>query len=147
MKLRSCQEDDRHSIIGLLEAEALPTSDLHVLSLQDFLVVDEGNVMAGCVGAEVFEDLALLRSLVVSRAFRGQGLAKQLVSALEGRLSRRGVTDIWLLTTDADGYFRRHGYRPVTRDRVPARVRETKEFSTLCPESAVVMRKQLRSLD
>ena len=125
----------------------MPTSDLQLLSLRDFLVVEEGNVMAGCVGAEVFDDIALLRSLVVSRSFRGKGLAKELVSALEARLSRYGVSEIWLLTTDADGYFRQHGYLPVTRDRVPARVQETKEFSILCPDSAVVMRKQLRLSD
>ena len=147
MKLRSCRDDDRQSIIGLREAEGLPTSDLHALLLRDFLVVEDGNVMAGCVGAEVLDDIALLRSLVVSRSFRGQGLAKNLISALEARLSRHGVADIWLLTLDADGYFRQHGYLPVTRDRVPARVQETKEFSILCPDSAVVMRKQLRLSD
>ena len=107
MILRAAQDSDRDAIIALLEEESLPTSDLATQPLDQFIVAEERGIIVGCIGAEVSARTALLRSLVVARSHRRRRIAGRLVDALENALAAAGVADIWLLTIDADGYFKK----------------------------------------
>ena len=53
------------------------------------------------------------------------------------------MAELWLLTIDADAWFARLGYEAQQRELAPAEIRETDEFSKLCPGDAVLMRKIL----
>ena len=141
--LRAAEERDRDGIVGLLDAASLPTSDLAHRSLEHFIVAEDQGLVAGCVGAEVFAGVALLRSLVVARSHRGHRIAERLVIELESGLRAAGIDDVWLLTIDADGFFSRLDYEVRTRDDAPEAIRQTAEFSSLCPGSAILMRKAL----
>ena len=55
----------------------------------------------------------------------------------------RGVDTVFLLTTTAERFFPKFGFEPVTRADVPASLKESVEFRSACPQTAVVMRKQL----
>lgn len=143
MILRGASDDDRDRIIALLDAASLPTLDLVRRPLEHFVVAEEDGVVAGCVGAEVFGRDALLRSLVVARSHRGRRIAGRLVERLEANLGAAGVVDVWLLTIDADGFFSRLGYESRSRDDAPEAVRQTEEFASLCPGSAILMRNAL----
>ena len=87
-----------------------------------------------------------MRSLVVSRAARGSGVGAALVAALEAACWDRGIQELWLLTIDADSFFEKLGYAVRSRVVAPDAIRDTEEFSTLCPGDAVLMSKALRSL-
>lgn len=141
--LRAARDDDRGRIIALLGTASLPTSDLAEQPLEHFIVAEEQGSVVGCVGAEVFGRVALLRSLVVARSHRGRRLAERLVDKLETELAATGVADVWLLTIDADGFFSRLGYVSRSRDAAPEAIRKTEEFSSLCPGSAILMRNAL----
>ena len=141
--LRGADDGDRDRIVALLDAESLPTSDLARRPLEHFIVAEEQGVVAGCVGAEVFARVALLRSLVVARSHRGRRIAERLVARLESGLRATGIDDVWLLTIDADGFFSRLGYESRTRDDAPGAICQTAEFSSLCPGSAILMHKAL----
>jgi len=54
-----------------------------------------------------------------------------------------GVDELWLLTIDADAFFVSLGYETRERSEAPEAIRNTEEFSGLCPEDAVLMSKQL----
>ena len=54
-----------------------------------------------------------------------------------------GVTRVFLLTTTAATFFPRFGFREVARADVDAAVRDSVEFTTACPASAVAMRADL----
>jgi amino-acid N-acetyltransferase len=99
--------------------------------------------MQGVIGLESFENLGLLRSLVVSRAARGSGIGAALVAALEAVCRELGVRELWLLTIDADAFFAKLGYVTRSRDAAPEAIRNTAEFSGLCPGDAVLMSKEL----
>lgn len=72
------------------------------------------------------------------------GPAAFFVATRDGdRVGVGGVETLYLLTTTAAGFFADRGYERVDRSVVPAPVRGTTQFSTLCPESATVMRKGL----
>jgi len=121
----------------------LPIADLTPDHMNDFLVavVDAGP--AGIIGLEQFDEVGLLRSLVIDPAARRGGIGRQLVAALEAHALARGVAELWLLTIDAEAYFQKLGYEIMERDRAPEVIRVTREFSSLCPGDAIVMKKSL----
>ena len=120
----------------------LPGADLTPEHMKGFLfaVVDDEPV--GMIGLEQYGDTGLLRSLVVDAAARNDGIGRHLVGALEDLAASRKVKELWLLTIDADQYFGALGYTPVNRADAPEVIRDTVEFSRLCPGDAVLMRKR-----
>lgn len=121
----------------------LPTADLTPDHMQQFLVASVEDRPVGMIGLEHVGETGLLRSLVVDRRCRKTGLGRALVDALENRASDRGVTELWLLTIDADAYFLRLGYSIADREKTPRAIQATQEYSRLCPGDAVLMRKSL----
>lgn len=51
--------------------------------------------------------------------------------------------DLYLITTTADGYFKRLDFGRVERSNVPDAIARTRQFSDLCPASSVVMKKEV----
>lgn len=82
---------------------------------------------------------ALLRSVVVDAAARGQGCAHQLIAELVQNGRRQGVSQLFLLTTTAAAYFTPLGFRAISRKAVPLAVRQAREFQGACPDSAISM--------
>ena len=64
-----------------------------------------------------------------------------LCAAAERAVRDRALPSVWLLTTSARDYFAQRGYVVTLRDEVPDAVRATAQFSSLCPASAVAMRR------
>jgi amino-acid N-acetyltransferase len=130
-------------VVTLLAASLLPHDDLTEAHLADFLGVYAGDRLVGVVGLERRGADGLLRSLAVAPPHRGRGLAAQLVEALEARARAHGVRDLYLLTTTAEAFFARRGYERADRAAVPEALRQTPEFASICPSTAVCMKKQL----
>jgi amino-acid N-acetyltransferase len=128
----------------LLVAAQLPTDDLTPRHLENFFGCGPAERPLGVGGIELHGEHALLRSLAVDAAARGQGHGAALVAALEAHARAHGVRRIHLLTTTAARYFEGLGYRIAARDEAPASIRAAPEFSTLCPASAAFMTKDLR---
>ena len=104
-----------------------------------FVVREDDGRVVGVAGLEVYANHGLLRSVAVDAAYRGQGLAAALVDAVMARARLLELRDVYLLTTTAREYFARHGFAECARDSVPAAVRESWEFRSGCPMTAVVM--------
>jgi amino-acid N-acetyltransferase len=126
----------------LLSAAGLPIEDVTVERLA--LLAERNGDVVGLIGLEQFIKIGLLRSLIVSPAHRSGGVGKALVSALEKMAMEKGVSELWLLTIDADAWFAQLGYRAREREAAPPAIKQTDEFSSLCPGDAVLMRKNLR---
>ena len=139
MNIRAATAGDLPGIVLLLQAEGLPTEDLDENALRLFLVVEEHGAVKAVVGLERYADTALLRSLVVASELRGLGHGNALASAAEQLARDLGIASLYLLTTSADAFFRRRGYRAIHRDESPAAIKQTTQFSSLCPSTAVVM--------
>ncbi len=141
LTIRPATAMDLEATFELLENAGLPVSDLSAEMLT--LVAEKNNNFQGVIGIEAFEDIALLRSLVVSADARGAGIGPALVTALEVSSRADGVVELWLLTIDADRFFAKLGYETRDRADVPDAIRNTAEFSSLCPGDAVLMSKRL----
>ena len=143
MSPESAHATDFSAVVHLLADAALPHDDLSPEHLRHFLVIRDGDGIAGVVGMEVADDAGLLRSLAVTEARRGGGLASRLVDALEAHARSAGIRTLYLLTTTAENFFARRGYARAERDSVPAAIAATPEFRGICPASAACMAKAL----
>ncbi|MEP6609605.1 MAG: GNAT family N-acetyltransferase [Burkholderiaceae bacterium] len=112
----------------------------------DFLVMREAGEVVGAVGLQSASGAALLRSLVVQRSLQRQGRGAALVAAAERLAARRGIDDLFLLTTNVAGFFALLDYLRVDRASAPPAVQQTAQFSFLCPATAVCMHKRIRHL-
>ena len=142
VELRGARTEDEGEISALLARCELPNEDI-AEHLADFVVAVAENEIVGTVGLEVIGRSGLLRSLAVAPSMRGFGLAKGLWRRLKKRAELNGVGELYLLTTTAEGFFSRLGFETVERDAVPEGVQGTKEYSSLCPTSAVCMRRRI----
>jgi amino-acid N-acetyltransferase len=134
---------DLEALTNLLRTAGLPVEDVSEELIGHFLVASTGASLVGCIGLEIFSSIGLLRSLVVDGEFRGAGVGRLLVLALEAYARQRGIGELWLLTIDADRYFDKLGYCVRQRDEAPEAIRRTAEFSLLCPADAVLMNKEI----
>ena len=136
IELRLARPAELDAIVALLSRAELPTEDLNAGKLDVFVVAAEGEVCVGVVGLEIHEPDALLRSLAVERRHRSRGLGARLVDAIEAEARARGVSALYLLTTTATMFFERVGYTAHDRATVPPSIAATTEFSSLCPDTA-----------
>lgn len=141
-QIRKATEAQRAAINALLKAEHLPADDLPA-ALDHFLVVEQEGEVIGAIGLEPYGTAGLLRSMVVDKASRGNGLATALVTELERYAAALGLDTMYLLTETADQYFEKKGYVRIDRTEVPEALKASSEFSHVCPASARVMRKAL----
>jgi GNAT superfamily N-acetyltransferase len=56
-----------------------------------------------------------LASLYVDSEFRGQGVARRLIAAIEDQSRRRGIVRLYLYTVDAEELYRKCGWSVVER--------------------------------
>ena len=127
----------------LLNASQLNSSDLTSEHLRHFFGLGAKEEPEGIVGLEVFNTVALLRSLAVVSSRRGAGLGSKLLAHAENYARNLGIKSLYLLTNTAESFFEHRGYQSTTRDDAPSAIRETKEFSEICPVSSVFMVKHL----
>ena len=85
-------------------------------------------------------DAAMLRSVSVSEDVRGAGIGSLVTAAALRGIARNGIRDVYAVTTDAEGFFTRCGFRVVSRDELPPGVAEHRQITRECPASAPVMR-------
>ena len=131
------------SIKQLLAENKLPCDDIDELDLSCFLGYGTADAPAGVIGLEIYRQDALLRSLVVDQASRNSGCGRKLLTAIERLAREKGVDTLYLLTETAERFFARHGYDEIERTRLPETIKQTAQFSQLCPQSAIAMTKQL----
>lgn len=131
------------SVEHLLAENNLPYDDLNSLDLSCFLGCGPTDAPAGVVGLEIFQQHALLRSLVVASDSRQSGCGQALVSGIEQLARSKGVNQLYLLTETAERFFADRGYDIIERQHLPEAITQTTQFRELCPQSATAMTKQL----
>lgn len=142
MRIHFAKPEDFQEIRDLLKSVQLPFEDIEN-GFGHFLLARQEDQLIGCVGLQICDEDALLRSLAVSQNARNQGLGKSLTREILEYASRLNLRQIYLLTTTAENFFAKHGFVVTNRTQAPDAIRATSEFSSLCPSTAVFMSKQL----
>ncbi len=118
---------DVRAILDLVEAVHLPPEGI-AEAMEYFWVARVGEDIVGTVGLEVYDNMALLRSLGVTPACQHTGLGRALTETALSYLTTRQFRAVYLLTTTAEAFFARHGFCLVARDAVPAGVQQSVEL-------------------
>jgi len=126
------------SLLSLLAASGLPPEGLSDHLATALVACDNGRVI-GSAALELYGASALLRSVAVAPDYQGQGLGRQLTRAAIDLARRHGVTHLYLLTKTAEAFFPQFGFGPIDRADVPSQVKDSLEFTSLCPDSALAM--------
>jgi N-acetylglutamate synthase-like GNAT family acetyltransferase len=126
-----------------LEAAGLSTEDLSAEGGRYYVLGERDRDALAFAGLTALGDEALLRSLVVPASGRGQGRGREITTHLIDLAQAYGIRRVWLLTTDAEGFFSGLGFRTVERSQAPPAIAATRQFRELCPASAVLMRRDL----
>lgn len=134
-------EKERQDVFALLAAQKLPVSDITEDTLL-YLLMD-GERIIGTAGLDIFDDCALLRSVSIVEEVRGKGYGKVLNEQIELFAKESGINCMYLITHTAKDFFGRQGYCAIDRTTAPDAIKQTEQFSSLCPSTAVVMKKRI----
>lgn len=134
-------DPDIARVTQLLLDNDLPAEDLQDNHALQLFACGAG--IDAVIGIEAYPGVGLLRSLAVRATGRRRGIARALVEHVEAYAATRGIGELYLLTTTAEAFFLRLGYQPVARTSAPSPIRETREFSDLCPADSAFMCKRL----
>jgi len=142
-QLRPATDRDLPKVKSFLVENGLPDRGIEEY-IRDFVIAqDEIRGWIGVAGLETHGNNGLLRSVAVSEHSRGKGVGRALVNAVLTDARARGLRTVYLLTDDASDYFERLGFRIVDRKDVDAAIKTSVEFTEVCPDTAVVMRKTI----
>jgi amino-acid N-acetyltransferase len=91
-------------------------------NIRDFLVACCGEEVVGCGALHFYGPAsAEIRSLAVHPDFKGAGVGRQLVEALEAEARRHGLRAIFAFTY-VPGFFQKLGFTEVERGLLPSKV-------------------------
>jgi amino-acid N-acetyltransferase len=122
-----------------LQENNLPNSDI---TLNGNIFLGKFNEMGDLIasgGLEIYDNVALLRSVAVAESQRGKSIGKIITSNLVSTAKSLNIKSIYLLTTAAHGYFIKKGFRDISRTMVPKSIQSSTEFSKMCPTTAICM--------
>lgn len=123
---------------ALLRHNNLPTQDC-AAQAQNFYGIFDGDELIAAGGLEPAADYALLRSIVVKKQYRASGLARSISEYLISLAEAGGKKAVYLFTETADNYFESLGFSSVDRAQVPLEITQTRQFTSLCPDTASCM--------
>jgi len=142
MRVERAGRADLPAIEALLTAADLPLEGAAAAFTSGVVAREDGRIVAAAA-IEPYGRAGLLRSVVVAADRRGTGVGRAIVRAAEALAGELALTELYLLTETAEDWFPRLGYSPVGRAEVPSAVRGSIEFSTLCADTGVAMRRAL----
>lgn len=122
-----------------LKTNKLPYKDVHLNGSLYIGYHDEHKNLIGSGGLELYGKHALLRSLAINENHRGKNLGKQLVDNLIAKAKSLEIETLFLLTETASKFFEGKGFQTIDRSEVPEAVKNSSEFSAVCPASAACM--------
>ena len=97
----------------------LRTEDEMATTIRSYTVVEVDGKMAGFTATHIHSPrLAEVRSLVVSKDFRGLKLGKKLVEACIKEAKEYGIKQLLSLTYE-EGFFASIGFRTIAKEEIP----------------------------
>jgi amino-acid N-acetyltransferase len=139
MRIEAARASDLAGVRWLLRYEQLPDDDVSEQLLEHFMVYRDEIGVVGAVALEPFGEFMLLRSLVVAAEYRKEGIGARLTLVAEAQAERRRAKAVYLLTTTAERFFAKRGYRTIPRADAPNEIQRSSQFTHLCPSTAILM--------
>lgn len=97
----------------LIAAAALPPLFVEEY-ISGFIAAERDGELWACGGVEMYEDCAVIRSVVVDERGRGLGVGRRIADMLMADARIAGASDFYLFTGDASEFWKRFGFVEVT---------------------------------
>jgi N-acetylglutamate synthase-like GNAT family acetyltransferase/DNA-binding MarR family transcriptional regulator len=146
VRYRQAGKADWPAIEALLREARLPVEGA-ADHLGHFTVGVNRTGLVAVGGFEPYGADALLRSFAVAETARNRAHGSELLRHVLLDARQSGIETAFLLTQTAEGFFSRHGFKAIERNDAPLAIRQSREFSGLCPASARLMAQSLSSMD
>ncbi len=142
MIIKKACKIDLDNILSLLILVKLPIEGVSN-QLENFFISVIDDTLIGCVGLEIYGESGLIRSLAVHPSHQRKGVGKLLIQSILKYAKDKDINQLYLLTTTANDYFIKHGFTIIKRDEVNSEIKESVEFKSVCPLTAVCMKRVL----
>jgi GNAT superfamily N-acetyltransferase len=135
MTIRPCRDDERTAILAIVNAAAeayrdvipadrwrepyMPLDELdgEIAAGVAFWGYEDDGELVGIMGIQPVRDVELIRHAYVAPERQGHGVGSALLEHLEGRSARPMLVGTWAAAGWAIGFYRRHGFEPVSSER------------------------------
>lgn len=144
--IRNSKVEDIQPIQDLLKKENLPVDGVEK-HFSNFLSLFFKGKLVGTVGLEIYGNKALLRSLVVEKAYQGKGYGEKLCYEIIENAYRKDISELYLLTETVPKFFEKIGFKIIPRDSADEKVKMSEEFRKLCPSTAICMMLKLEPIN
>jgi len=146
IQIRPAQPADLTAVLRLMSENDLTGEGIEAFFSDAYAIAEHEGTIVGCGGIEVYDQHGLLRSVAVDGDWKSRGLGAALVADRLAWAADQSLDCVYLLTLTAPHFFRKQGFRTITRGDVPEVVRQSEEFTQLCPETAEVMAYEIDQL-
>lgn len=143
VNVRSVPKNELDRLRLILLSDGLPVEDILRAPVKFFEVNIDNGAPIGWGGLEIYDNQAVLRSVVVNSVLRGTGAGRTLVETLIKEAKDLGIKKLWLLTIDAENFFAKLGFVHAIRSEAPKSIQACEEFAWLCNETAHCMNMKL----
>jgi amino-acid N-acetyltransferase len=144
MIIRKLQKPDIERALELLAGYGLPTDDFDCANPRSFWVAEKRGKVIGVGGVDCNNSIGLARSFAVDKEFQRKGVGKKIYAVIEGYARNKNILQLYILTTTAQTYFEKLGDETIEKNIAPTSIKQASQFSALCPQSAVLMLKNLK---
>jgi len=131
-----------YEVVNLLQCNDLPYEDIKNKSLEHFFGYYKDEILEGIVGLEIYNNIALLRSLAVNNQ-KSTGIGSKLLEYVNNYSKKNNIDTLYLLTTTANKYFLKKGFEIEDKNKAPSIIQNTEEFRSICPSNSIFMKKIL----
>jgi N-acetylglutamate synthase-like GNAT family acetyltransferase len=157
MTIRQCSKSDFNAILTIINdaAEAyrgvIPADCFHdpYMSAHDlqneidagvvFWGLDRAGQLAGIMGFQELEAVALIRHAYVRTALQGSGIGSVLLSHIQNLSKQSLLVGTWATADWAIGFYQRHGFEIVSEDNTPQLLKRYWTISERQIETSVVL--------
>jgi len=139
--MQKANQTDIPEIRNLLIKNDLPVADL--TNEIDFYIEKENNQIIAVGGLELVGHNVIMRSIAVSENYKGKGLGTKITQHLLDTAKKHNLGSVFILTLTAEKYFPKFGFIRIERESAPEAIKRSSEFTTVCPDSAVLMKLEI----
>ncbi len=140
LRIRAIDQADYASLATVLAESNMLTGDLDGANKHFYAFDDGSGWRVGVGGLEIYGTAAILRSFMTVACHRGQGLGGQMLEELLAQARRQGVRDVYLFTTDAQDFFRKHQFDSEARENAPFALTASRQFGEQCATASFMHR-------
>jgi GNAT superfamily N-acetyltransferase len=160
MPIRPCRDDERPAILAIVNAAAeryrgvipadrwhepyMPADELDTeiaAGVAFWGYEDDGEGLVGIMGIQPVRDVDLIRHAYVAPGRQRHGVGSALLEHLARSTSRRILVGTWAAADWAIGFYRRHGFELLSRERATELLRTYWTIPDRQIETSVVLAK------